>query len=346
MHRVTLILNLRLFPMFPLISRIHSRSQYSKLEGRIKEGEEERRRLEKVVEGLKSTASLHISEKERLEGEIRRLTKEGQQADSLRGNQPPSVWQKMTAATRELRKAEDEVRALQDENAQIKADKAALREQVASQERNLLRLESEGSEMRNDTVLGAEAMSRCVALTAEVEALTTRLAEADSALVEAATRVEAEKENYRREKFWNRYHKTPILTLTLTLALVLIRCPNPYSNPTLTDSCTSDHRDRLEAEIEALKSSLEEERAKAKVADPVRAGASLLQTAMDALGTDAGTGSGALQADVVPDVMRLERTVATLTERLNDSEVKPQPKTKTLPTQTQNPSNLTQPNPI
>ena len=141
-----------------------------------------------------------------------------------------------------------------------------------------------------------------------MEALTTRLADAEGSLVEATARVEAEKENYRREKFWNRDHRDRLEGEIAALKRLVSkaneqrnRSLHTYTLPTHTHTHTHTHTPPHHT------SALEEEKSKTK------------HTPCESLGRALMESVGATQ-DVTPGAIEFERVVRELKEKLAESE--------------------------
>ena len=79
--------------------------EIQQLELQIKSLDENNIELQQSLDTFKASQSIIIAEKENLEGEVRRLTR----AQEI-SNDNSSLWQKMTAISRELRRAEDDLK--------------------------------------------------------------------------------------------------------------------------------------------------------------------------------------------------------------------------------------------
>ena len=95
-----------------------------KLEQEMKTINDKKSSLEKNIESLNSEKSSIAVDRDKLANEVRRLTRQESENDNQ-----GTLWQKMTAASRELRRAEDEASAARIENNQLKEENKKLNNQ-------------------------------------------------------------------------------------------------------------------------------------------------------------------------------------------------------------------------
>ena len=102
------------------------------LESQLKQVNTEKVDLNKVVENLKNEITAFQKEKDGLMGEVEKLKAQAQSQIEAEG-----LWAKMTAATRELRKVEDEAKEVRKErnefaheNVMLKADIESIQEKM------------------------------------------------------------------------------------------------------------------------------------------------------------------------------------------------------------------------
>ena len=171
-------------------ARIISIEQF---EVHIKVDEEKKVQLEQQIETLKASQSLLIAEKDKLENEIRRLTRQESNSDS-------SLWQKMTAASRELRRAEDEASAAKLENSELMEINKKFQIQIDAMKGKLLDYECNAEKFRLEHENALESKFKLEVLEKEYQAMSNQLTASELARHEAIEKFSRELEKLIIEK--------------------------------------------------------------------------------------------------------------------------------------------------
>lgn len=164
------------------------------LEAHIKADDDKRVQCEQFVESLKASQFLLIIEKDKLENEVRRLTRQEASNDSS------SLWQKMTAASRELRRAEDEAGAAKLENAELLESNKKLTSQMEGMKDQLKEHECNNEKFRIEQENALQSNIKLEVLQAEHQTMSNHLTASELARHEAMEKSSREVEKLTVEK--------------------------------------------------------------------------------------------------------------------------------------------------
>jgi len=165
------------------------------LEASIATEKEKSKSLEENVELQKSNCHSLIIERDQLESEVRRLTRQQESASDT-----SSLWQKMTAASRELRRAEDECKVALQENIELVETNKRYMAQIESMKEKLAGFEKNEERSREEQSVARESIMRLEVLEREHHSMSEQLTVAEISKHEVIDKFSKEMEKIIIEK--------------------------------------------------------------------------------------------------------------------------------------------------
>ena len=152
-----------------------------------------------ALEVSKSTINSLQNDRERLENEIRKLTREQQESNSDSA-QNQSLWQRMTAASRELRRVEEEAKQFKDNNIILLESTNSLTTQRDAFQKQIVLLESELTILKNEREEAISAIAKLEILSKEHQTISMQLSASEVLRVETVQQFIQEIEKMNEEK--------------------------------------------------------------------------------------------------------------------------------------------------
>jgi hypothetical protein len=174
--------------------RAHAQT-IDQIEANIFHERERNKTLEEAIDAQKSIYHGLIQERDQLESEVRRLTRQQETT-----NDTSSLWQKMTAASRELRRAEDECRAAQQENAELAQTNSKYLVQLEAMKEKLAMYECNEEKTRVEQSKAEQSIFKLEVLEKEHHVMSEQLTAAEVAKHEIIEKFSKEMEKIIIEK--------------------------------------------------------------------------------------------------------------------------------------------------
>lgn len=174
--------------------RAHAQT-IEQIEANVSHERERNKALEDAIETHKSIYNGLVQERDQLESEVRRLTRQQETT-----NDTSSLWQKMTAASRELRRVEDDCRAAQQENAELVQTNSKFLVQLEAMKEKLAMYECNEEKTRAEQSRAEQSIFKLEVLEKEHHAMSEQLTAAEVAKHEIIEKFSKEMEKIIIEK--------------------------------------------------------------------------------------------------------------------------------------------------
>jgi chromosome segregation ATPase len=215
------------------------KSAMEQLETQAKNSDDARQALEKKLDAANVNLTAIQIERDRLENEVRKLTRQNEN-----NGDSQSLWQKMTAASREKRRLEEEMKVVQAENEEIKQKNVKLSQELESMKERLSCHENELSELRSYRETTSAALLKLDILTVEHQAISGQLIASELARADLSENMSQEIEALKTENEKLKESIQKQKEENISLRKIVDSDPNKGLN-FLSSGMTSDNMDSL-----------------------------------------------------------------------------------------------------